>query len=300
MPPGSGDTAMDVAAEQLHVWPSRSREKQQELVKHEEDMIFSRVKIRNTEMFSFPSHFSRQQHRIMGHHPQVTTAPLFLRGSKSSWMLMAGTHFGGPQLFPARGALFLTTYHSIFNIPPRCPRCLKVINNSNLAVLVPPSVVTGTGDVWQDPKNNSTHIYAAISLCLFSLCSRPLDTSVLSSLSYVQPAALFSYLRSSELQTDCRKANAALSVSVKPKRIQYERGLRFGSVDRSRGPLEAGRCRDRHGWGGSGQKAGHSRGACRCEHHWMSAGQEGCTTPESQGDGIAPLFYQLHLASIDV
>lgn len=36
-------TAMDLAAEQLRLWPSLSKEKQQELVKNEESTVFSQA-----------------------------------------------------------------------------------------------------------------------------------------------------------------------------------------------------------------------------------------------------------------
>lgn len=40
---GEEQTAMDLAAEQLRLWPSLSKEKQQELVKNEESTVFSQA-----------------------------------------------------------------------------------------------------------------------------------------------------------------------------------------------------------------------------------------------------------------
>lgn len=42
---GGGDeqTAMDLAAQQLRLWPSLSKDKQQELVKNEENTVFSQA-----------------------------------------------------------------------------------------------------------------------------------------------------------------------------------------------------------------------------------------------------------------
>lgn len=40
---GEEQTAMDLAAQQLRLWPSLSKEKQQELVKNEENTVFSQA-----------------------------------------------------------------------------------------------------------------------------------------------------------------------------------------------------------------------------------------------------------------